>query len=256
MSGQDLHASGLETLVGPPDGARIFRETARTGFADCAPSGRVRLDAIARWLQDIAYADVADAGLASMAVWVVRKTRIRVQRFPQFGETLEMATFCSGLGRMWGERRTTIARAGDPGSDVEAVAIWVHLDPTSWRPIPFNDQEAELYGSAAAGRRVSARLHHPGPDFDGHRSGWSFRAVDVDIAGHVNNAAYWQPLEEELLSEADPERIDAEIEFRTPAQPGDKLLIRQGPRRWLLTEGEANASIFLLAESRERVVLG
>ena len=32
------------------------------GIADAVGSGRVRVDAIARWLQDVAYADIIDAG--------------------------------------------------------------------------------------------------------------------------------------------------------------------------------------------------
>ena len=168
--------------MGPPSGGRVFRQRVRAGFADCAPSGRIRLDALARWLQDIAYADVEDAGLASMAVWVVRKTRMLVKRFPRFGESLELVTFCSGLGRMWGERRTIIRRAGEANGDVEAVALWVHLDPASWRPVPFKPEEAALYGAAAADRRISARLRHPAPEPDGQPSSWTFRAIDLDIA--------------------------------------------------------------------------
>jgi acyl-ACP thioesterase len=247
LSGPDRQESAPDAFVGPPDGGRVFGQTARTGFADCAPSGRIRLDALARWLQDVAYADVEDAGLATMAVWVVRKTRIHVRRFPRFGETFDLTTFCSGLGRMWGERRTVIRRAGEPSSDVEAVALWVHLDPLSWRPVPFNAEESALYGSAASGRRISARLRHPAPEPGGQTSGWTFRAVDLDIAGHVNNAAYWQPLEEELLAGPDPEAIDAEIEFRTPAQPGAKRLLKQGGRRWLMTGDEIHASMFVRA---------
>lgn len=246
-----MASEGLSELVGPPPGGRIYELEARTGFADCAPSGRIRLDALARWLQDIAYADVEDAGLASMAVWVVRRTRISVRRFPRFGEHFSLATFCSGLGRMWGERRTTVRRPGEKSPDVEAVALWVHLDPVNWRPVPFNEREAELYGSAAAGRRVSARLRHPGPDGAGaggtETDTWTFRSVDMDIAGHVNNAAYWQPLEEELLDGPEPDRIDAEIEFRTPCQPGAKQLVRHGSRRWILGDGETHASV-LVAE--------
>jgi acyl-ACP thioesterase len=240
-----MTAEAMTEFVGPPPGGRVFELPIRTGFADCAPSGRIRLDALARWLQDIAFADVEDAGMAGMAVYVVRRTRIRVRRFPRFGERFSLATFCSGLGRMWGERRTTVRRSGEADSDVEAVALWVHLDPVDWRPIPFNDQEAELYGSAAAGRRVTARLRHPAPDPDAPSSAWTFRSVDMDIAGHVNNAAYWEPLEEELLSGPEPEQIDAEIEFRTPCQPGVKQVIRNGARRWILGDGEAHASLFL-----------
>jgi acyl-ACP thioesterase len=232
-------------LVGPPPGGRVFQSDARTGFADCAPSGRIRLDAVARWLQDVAYADVEDAGLASMAVWVVRRTRICVRRFPRFGERFSLATFCSGLGRMWGERRTTVRREGEPEPDVESAALWVHLDPASWRPVPFSDRESELYGSAAAGRRVSARLRHPAPAPAGSSRPWLFRAVDLDIAGHVNNAAYWEPLEEELLAGPEPERIDAEIEFRSPCQPGVKQLIEDGPRRWIVGDEETHASVLV-----------
>ncbi|MDQ2897202.1 MAG: hypothetical protein M3Y09_16430, partial [Actinomycetota bacterium] len=59
-------------LYPPLPGGRTFSEHRRPGFAACAPSGRMRLDAIAGWLQDVAYGDVEDAGLAQAAVWVVR----------------------------------------------------------------------------------------------------------------------------------------------------------------------------------------
>src|SRR5947209_283509 len=124
-------------MVPLPAEGRVFEQVFRPGFADCAPSGRIRLDALARWLQDVAYADVVEADLADRAVWVVRRTRIRVQRFPRFGEAYVLTTFCSGLGRMWAERRTSITPLGHTQSDVEAVSLWVHLDPTHWRPTPF-----------------------------------------------------------------------------------------------------------------------
>ncbi len=220
----------------------------RPGFADCAPSGRIRLDALARWLQDVAYGDVAEAGMAHTAVWVVRRTRIRVERFPHLGDAYTLATFCSGLGRMWAERRTSISRLGKPDSDVEAVSLWVHLDPVDGRPTPFAEEEATLYGTSAAGRRVTARLRHPLPGSVDGGSPWNFRATELDIAGHVNNAAYWQPLEEELLAGPEPERIDAELEYRSPCQPGEKVLLRDGARRWIAAaDGETHASV-LVAE--------
>lgn len=233
-------------LVAPPENGRVFTQTMRPGLADCAPSGRIRLDALARWLQDIAYADVEDAGLAQSAVWVVRRTRISVARFPLFAEHFTVRTFCSGLGKMWAERRTTIERASEQAcGDVEAVSLWVHLDPETWRPVPFRDEEVEAYGDAAGGRRVTARLRHPGPGSDAGAAPWTFRATECDIARHVNNAAYWQPLEEELLDgAADPERLDVEIEYRTPSQAGQKLVLRDGDRRWIVSsEGETHASV-------------
>jgi acyl-ACP thioesterase len=234
-------------MIALPDHGRVFERTIRAGLADCAPSGRARLDAFARWLQDIAYADVEDAGLEDVAVWVVRRTRLRVERFPRFSEHLVVRTFCSGIGRMWAERRTTIARAGEP-VDVDAVSLWVHLDPVSGRPAPITDAEIAVYGAAGGSRRVRARLRHPAVGEPESEYQWTFRATDCDLAGHVNNAAYWQPLEDELIAGPEPERIDAEIEFRTPSQPGEKRILRSGPWRWILSGGEeVQASVLLSA---------
>jgi acyl-ACP thioesterase len=241
-------AAAMSELVGRPPAGRVFEQLVRPGFADCAPRGRVRLDGLGRWLQDVAYADVEDAGLADRAVWVVRRARIRVERFPRFGEELELATFCSGMGRMWAERRTTMTRAGSDRSDVEAAALWVHLDPADWRPVPLAEDELELYGPAAAGRRVTARLRHPAPEAIESNSMWLFRATELDIAGHINNAAYWQPLEQELLAGPEPETLDAEIEFRTPAQPGVKRVLRAGPRRWIVDRDRQVLASTLLGE--------
>jgi acyl-ACP thioesterase len=146
---------------------------------------------------------------------------------------------------MWAERRTTVmlANGGDPAETrsatdeplVEAVALWVHLDPARRLPSPITDAEREVYGAAAGGRRVSARLRHPRPEAIDVESHWHFRRTDADIADHVNNAAYWEPLEDELL--AMPEeltQIDAELEFRAPAQPGGKKILSAGAGRWIV----------------------
>ncbi len=207
----------------------------------------MRLDAIAGWLQDVAYGDVEDAGLAQAAVWVVRRTRIRVRRFPRFGEHFTLTTFCSGLGRMWAERRTDIVADGEPDPAVEAVSLWVHLAPDDWRPVPLTEAELDTYGGPITPRRVTARLRHPPAAAGAAGSDWVFRRSECDLADHVNNAAYWTPLEEELLAEGDPEDgFDAEIEYRTPAQAGPHTLLRAANHRWLAgADGELHATMVI-----------
>jgi acyl-ACP thioesterase len=242
-----VQTAKLSELVEPPGRGRVFTETARPGLADCAPSGRVRLDALARFTQDIAFADAVEAGLSERSRWVVRRTRMRVERFPRFGESLTLATFCSGLGRMWAERRTSIASDGGAGGRVEVVSLWVHLDPASGKPTPVLGEELAVWAESAAGRRVTARLHHPGPQTAQKRLRWRFRGSECDFADHVNNAAYFVPLEEELLQEAEPASIDVEIEYRSPAQPGEKAVVRDGARRWIVSpEGETHASLLVV----------
>jgi acyl-ACP thioesterase len=237
-------ASDFDELVAHPGVGRRFEHALAVGLADAAPSGRVRLDALARWLQDAALADVVDAGLGEAALWVVRRTRLAVTRFPRFGEMATVATFCSATGRMWAQRRTTVATPG--GGLVEAVALWVHLDPVSLRPTPFAAKELEVYGPSAAGREVKARLRHPGPPEDAAWRPWHFRSTELDVADHINNAAYWAVLEDELLAGPEPAAIDAELEFRTPAQPGEHAVRGAGTQRWVVAaDGEVHASFLL-----------
>jgi acyl-ACP thioesterase len=236
----------LTEIVGAPGHGRVFTEAARARLADCAPTGRIRLDALARWAQDVAYADAVDAGLERRAAWVVRRTRMRVHRFPRFGENFTLATFCSGLGRMWAERRTTITRAGEAAGAVEVVSLWVHLDPLSGRPTKLAEDEIAMWGGSTVGRTVNARLRHPSPDGAVDGFPWRFRNSEIDLAGHVNNAAYLTPVEEELLPDAEPESIDLEIEYRSPAQAGEMRVLRNGACRWILgPDGETYASIII-----------
>jgi acyl-ACP thioesterase len=235
-------------MISPPEGGRVHTQRAMPGLADCAPSGRARLDALARMLQDIAYSDVEDAGLKDSAVWVIRRCRIRVDRFPRFAERLTLHTFCSGIGRAWAERRTTI-EAADGGAAVEAVSLWVHLDPETWHPAAFSAGEMDVYGATAGDRKVSHRLRHPAASPDASESVWTFRAAECDVADHVNNAAYWVPFEDELLGglAPDPDSIDVEMEFRAPAQPGPKRYLSARNRRWLTSEDRELYASLLIA---------
>jgi acyl-ACP thioesterase len=101
-----------------------------------------------------------------------------------------------------------------------------------------------LYGASAGSRKANFRLGHPGPPADATRSAWRFRASDIDIAGHVNNAAYWEPVEELFMETEEPGSADVEIEYRDPAQPGDASILREGSTMWVTAaDGAVHASI-------------
>jgi acyl-ACP thioesterase len=229
----------LSEIVPLPPAGRVFQQALRPGLADAAPSGRVRIDALARWVQDVAYADVDDAGVVDQSSWVVRRMRIRVERFPRFGDHVQAKTWCSGAGRLWAERRVSFE---SENGAVDVAGIWVHLSPATLMPAPLPESFDSLYAESAQGRRVKARLRHPNPSGDEPSEGWFFRRADADIADHINNAAYWEPIEETL---GDPDAFDAEIEFREPAQPGPAL-VRRGADdiRWITAEdGRVHASV-------------
>lgn len=230
----------LTDLVDFP-GGRAFERRMHPGIADAGATGRCRLDAMARWLQDVAYEDLVDAGFEGAGAWIVRRTRIRVESFPRFGEDLLLRTFCSGIGRFSAERRTSISGGS---AAVETVALWVCLDPEAGRPMRFPAEFIAAYEESAAGRDANVRLRHPEPPDGARRSAWRFRASEMDPAGHINNSHYWVPLEEELAAGPEPEAIDAEVEYRDPAVAGEVVLLGEDRSIWIASpEGRLHASL-------------
>lgn len=199
-------------LVGRPAAGRVFEARRRVRLADADARGLLRIDAVARFLQDVATDDVEDAGWGSQAdVWVVRRTRIDVVEPVRLGETVALATWCSGTGASAAARRTSIE--GDGGGRVETETLWIHLDPTG-RPARLSERFHEVYGPAGGGRGVTTRLELPDPPPGAVREPWALRPSDVDVMGHVNNAAYWQ-----VLEATGP--VSATLEYRRPIDLGD-----------------------------------
>ena len=120
-------------MVPVPAAGRRFTRGRRVRLGDASPAGRLRFDALARYLQDVSNDDTRDAGLADAMSWVVRRIVVDVAQAPVFGEELTLCTFCGGIGGRWAERRVSIA--GDQGAGVEAATLWVHLDPQTQREL-------------------------------------------------------------------------------------------------------------------------
>lgn len=232
-------------MVPVPERGRRFTASRRVRWGDADARGRLRLDAVARYLQDVANDDTRDAGHDPRAPWVVRRTAIEVLVPPAVGEVLALTTFGGGLGSRWAERRTSMV--GDAGGRVEAASLWVCLDPVSGRPARLTEEFLATYGEAAGGRRVSSRLVLPPPPPEVTRRPWPLRSTDVDRLRHVNNAATWEPVEDELARRGvEPAR--AVLEHGDAIDPADAVELASvaGPDGavsvWLLVGTAVRAS--------------
>lgn len=248
MSREASIATGDCDELGPvPSSGRVFEEHLRVGPGGVTPGNRARFDQIACWLQDLACHDVVDGDLDGAGFWIVRRTRIRVERFPRFTEKLRLRTFCSGASRALAERRTSID--GDYGAAIEAVSVWVNVDPESHLPARLPEGFMAAYAPAKP-RKPRSRLRHPPPPVDARSEPWTFRPDDLDVVGHVNNSRYWAVVDDRLVA-ADPELpVDLEVEHRAPAQPGEAWVFRAGGSLWV-TPPEPSDEVYTSA-----VVLG
>ena len=219
--------------------SRRFTTRRRISLSDTDSSGRLRLDAIARYLQDVASEDWLDAGFDHDShVWVVRRTQLTVYELFQPEDWIAVETWCSGVAGSAASRRYSIR--GEASGRVEAESIWIHLDH-DLRPKRLGDEFIAIYGSSAAGNRAQTRFMLPMPDeLDGEP--WSFRATDVDRLGHINNAAYWVAVEDRWAARLRGP-VRAALEYRRPIDLGEPVELVEGREiLWFMVGDEIRAS--------------
>lgn len=211
----------MQPLVPPPATGRTYGSTRRIRLDDRDPSGRLRLDAIARYLQDAATDDVDETGWgAPDHLWVVRHMRIDVVKPPVADDRVELLTWCSGTASLAAGRRLSLT--GDRGGRVEADSVWIHLGPDSR---PARIEGFGVYEASTAGRRVTTKLGLAMSAVEGAPRSWPLRLADLDLMGHVNNAVYWQAVEQ-VLPEAGPDPsgpLRARLDYRHPIDLGDEV---------------------------------
>ena len=236
----------MEPHVPQPPSGRTFRVGYRVRLSDTDATGRLRLDAIARYLQDAAIDDVSETGWgAPEHLWVLRAVRIDVlQPFLADG-AVEIVTWGSSFSSLAAGRRWSLT--GDGGGAVEVDSTWIHLGPDA-RPQRVGPGFEE-YEEAAQGRIASTKLTLPVPATDGDQVAWALRATDVDRMGHVNNAAYWAAIEHRLAGRDPDLRLPhrARLDYRHPIDLGDDVRIAEDTQ-----EGRYGAA-FLVGDSTRAV---
>ncbi len=212
-------------------------------MADVGADRRARLDSIARYLHDVAEDDAADAALPSTIGWVLRRTRMEVDRFPVLGEDLVLGTYCSATASRWAERTTVVT--GSEGAQVTAVSIWVAVDTKTGVPARLDERFFSVYGASADGRHASAKLVLEAPDEPALRIArpWPLRRSDVDAWGHVNNAIAWAAVED-AVDIGPSDAAVALLEHHAPIDPAAEPVLvseRDGDAWsvWLLEHGKS-----------------
>lgn len=227
----------MEALVAPPPTGRTFRVGYKVRLSDADASGRLRLDAVARFLQDAAIDDVEETGWgAPEHLWVLRAVRIDALAPFLEDSAVEILTWGSSFAPLAAGRRWSLT--GDAGGSIEVDSTWIHLDGDA-RPARIGDGFAD-YAEAAQGRVASTKLTLEPPGTDRPRVAWPLRATDVDRMGHVNNAAYWAAIEHRLAGADGPSLrrpYRARLEYRHPLDLGDGVELAEN-----VSEGRYSAA--------------
>jgi len=209
-------------------------------LGDSGPNGVLRLDGLARMLQDVATDDAEDTGVVNQDVWVVRRTAVRVAdggQWPKYLDQLRLVTWCGGYGAAWAERRTNVFCHDQ--LLLEAASLWVPIDETG-HPLRIRPSFHEVYGEALNGRKVSGRVPEPVVAEGAAQRCWTLRVADLDIIGHVNNAAIWQAVTEVLPSTP---RYVAMVHHGSLEAGDEVTLFSSDAGIWLVVAGQVRVSV-------------
>ncbi|NQE87428.1 acyl-[acyl-carrier-protein] thioesterase [Nocardia terpenica] len=211
-----------------PDESLAFHEHWPVRLGDTDGDQRLRLDAVARYLQDIGYdhLTVVEEGDLHPG-WIVRRTVIDVLRPIEFGDRVHLRRWPSALSNRWCNMRIQVR--SENGGLIETEMFLIHVDIDAGRPARMSDRFMAPMLAATTEHRLRWRpaLHeHPGAD--GELWPFPLRVTDIDHYGHVNNAVHWEAVEEALARFPEAQRLPHRVivEHVGPVMAGDNVLIR------------------------------
>ena len=221
--------------------------TFRVRHYECDAYGHVNYANYLRYMQEAAFDATAAAGYdlaryeAMGRHWLVRETDIEYLRPLRYGDSVQVKTWVADFRRIRSLRAYEFRLAGSGELVARAHTDWVFLDSATWRPVPIPPEMMAAFfpeglpdPAPPRSRFPSAPPPPPGVFRLPRRVEWR----DIDMAQHVNNAAYLSYLEDCGVQVAAAHgwpmsRVQAEgfaivarrhrIEYRQPAVLDDEL---------------------------------
>ena len=228
----------------------------RTGDVD--PDNRLRFDGVARYLQDVAWENLQATFFKDTdPMWIVRRTVIDVVSPVIWPGNVELERWCDAMSTRWTDMRVRIT--GDDGGLIETMGFWINISSTTGMPTRISDTALAFLAETTAEQRLRWRpwLTEPAPPESESDKVFPLRATDIDQYNHVNNAAYWHAVEEQLVDlpklTVGPHR--AIIEYVAPVLANEHVMVRSrysddgSPvlKLWFVVDGDVRTTVRVAA---------
>ncbi|MCH5644613.1 MULTISPECIES: acyl-[acyl-carrier-protein] thioesterase [unclassified Gordonia (in: high G+C Gram-positive bacteria)] len=233
----------FEGLSERKEGARYFEGEYRVRTGDVDQEMRVRLDAVARYLQDVANDNIEVTEFRDTdPFWIVRRTIIDVIRPISWPAGFTAQRWCGALSTRWTNMRVRLQAdhetnrfnpdQREPGL-IETEAFWINVNEQGM-PSRLTDDAFEMLSAMTDEHRLRWKSMNPdkapaADDIELPDRPHVLRITDFDPFKHLNNAAYLEAVEDELVDH--PDLVDvphrAVIEYLRPIVPGTPLTLRR-----------------------------
>ena len=182
-------------LMPVPDGhPDVFDRQWPLRVGDIDRTGRLRLDAACRHIQDIGQDQLREMGFEEThPLWIVRRTMIDLIRPIEFNDMLRLRRWCSGTSNRWCEMRVRID-GRRKGGLIESEAFWININRETQMPSRIADDFlAGLRKTTSVDRlRWKSYLKPGGRDDAVEIHEFPVRVTDIDLFDHMNNSVYWR----------------------------------------------------------------
>ena len=201
---------------------------------ECGPDGFATMASVCNWLQEAASLN-AEALTFSKSnfesageniSWVLTRLKVRMSRFPKWGETISTLTFPRGGRRIVAWRDFVIT--GADGEELgRASSEWMLIDLASRKVVAIpeavfaaaNTVRAPVFGDEPF-LKLRWECSATSPDALAFRA----RRGDIDLNGHVNNVHYVEWLMEGRPVATGPCR-ELDIVFKSETLAGEEVRV-------------------------------
>jgi acyl-ACP thioesterase len=214
-------------LVELPGSGYVYQTGWRLATADIDEHMRLRLDGVARYIQDVGAEHLADADLADVHPhWVVLRTVIDVIEPIELPSEITFRRWCAALSTRWCNMRVQLQ--GSAGGRIETEGFWLCVNKDTLTPSRLSDECIARFGSTTDNHRLKWRSWLTEPVGDGTETPFPLRRTDIDPFEHVNNTIYWHGVHEILSQVPDAKGgpYRAVVEYRSPIKFGESVTIR------------------------------
>jgi acyl-ACP thioesterase len=216
-----------QPLSALPDTGYVYRTSWPVTTSDIDEQLHLRMDGVARYIQEVGAENLVDAGEAEAHPhWIVNRTVIDVIEAIEWPNDVTFKRWCSALSTRWCTMRVDLV--GSEGGRIETEGFWIAMNKDTLTPSRVSDTLTEKFASTTEEHRLKWRPWLENPPETDTETPFALRRTDIDIFQHVTNTAYWHAIHEVMAQEPDvctpPYR--AVVEYRRPIQFGEDVTIR------------------------------
>lgn len=205
----------------------MYQYSSRIRYSEIGEDGRLTLTNVINYLQDCSTFQSEDCGVGIRYLerkgkaWMLSSWRIRIQRYPEFGERIIVGTWPYGSKGIYGYRNF-VMEDGAGKRLVEADSTWFLLDLETGLPCRVMEADVAPYGAPESRIPMEAgprKLTLPSSCEEGRPI--TVSAHHIDTNHHVNNVQYV-----EMAREAAGSRLpigELRVDYRKAAVLGDVI---------------------------------